>query len=133
MATALLTYHSNDPIGELLPPLNHLYQADLIEYPESTYIQNACGKLGALSADIMFSLLGFGAFYLLGSLVIVDVALLRRRNIDAPAIRLAGWMISLCGVCTCLSLTLPAITPGPVMGSGGILGASFSTFLHGSF
>lgn len=133
LATALLTYHSNDPIGELLPPLNHLYQADLIEYPESTYIQNACGKLGALSADIMFSLLGFGAFYLLGSLVIVDVALLRRRNIDAPAIRLAGWMISLCGVCTCLSLTLPAITPGPVMGSGGILGASFSTFLHGSF
>ena len=45
LATALLTYHSNDPIGELLPPLNHLYQADLIEYPESTYIQNACGKL----------------------------------------------------------------------------------------
>ena len=81
----------------------------------------------------MFSLLGFGAFYLLGSLVIVDIAMLRRRNIDAPAIRLAGWIISLCGVCTCLSLTLPAITPGPVMGSGGMLGASFSTFLQGSF
>jgi len=133
LTTALLTYHSNDPIGELIPPLNHLYQADLIEYPESTYIQNACGKLGALAADVMFSLLGFGAFYLLGSLIIVDIAMLRRRNIDAPAIRLAGWMISLCGVCTCLSLTLPAITPGPVMGSGGMLGASFSTFLQGSF
>ena len=81
----------------------------------------------------MFGLLGFGAFYVLGSLVLVDIAMLRRKSFDAPAIRLAGWMISLCGVCTCLSLTIPAFTPGPVMGSGGMLGASFSTFLQGSF
>ena len=133
LATALLTYHPNDPIGDLIPPFNHLYQADLIEYPESTYIQNACGKLGALAADIVFGLLGFGAFYVVGCLVIVDIAMLRRKSFDAPAIRLAGWIISLCGVCTCLSLTIPAFTPGPVMGSGGMLGASFSTFLQGSF
>ncbi|MEE2675988.1 MAG: DNA translocase FtsK [Planctomycetota bacterium] len=133
LATALLTYHPNDPIGDLIPPFNHLYQADLIEYPESTYIQNACGKLGALAADIVFGLLGFGAFYVVGSFVIVDIAMLRRKSFDAPAIRLAGWIISLCGVCTCLSLTIPAFTPGPVMGSGGMLGASFSTFLQGSF
>jgi len=133
LATALLTYHPNDPIGALTPPFNYLYQADLLEYPESTYIQNACGKLGALAADIAFGLFGFGAFYVLGSLVVVDIAMLRRRSFDAPAIRLAGWMISLCGVCTCLSLTIPAFTPGPVMGSGGMLGASFSTFLQGSF
>ncbi|MBA61277.1 MAG: DNA translocase FtsK [Planctomycetaceae bacterium] len=133
LATALVTYHPNDPIGELIPPFNHLYQADLIEYPTSTYIQNACGKLGALAADILFSLLGFGAYYLLVSLVVADIVMLRRRSFDAPAIRLAGWMISLCGVCTCLALTIPAFTPGPVMGSGGMLGASFSTFLQGSF
>ena len=133
LATALLTYHPNDPIGALTPPFNYLYQADLLEYPESAYIQNACGKLGALAADIVFGLLGFGAFYVLGSLVLVDIAMLRRKSSDAPAIRLAGWMISLCGVCTCLSLTIPAFTPGPVMGSGGMLGASFSTFLQGSF
>lgn len=133
LATAMVTYHPNDPIGDLIPPFNHLYQADLIEYPESTYIQNACGKLGAVAADVLFSLLGFGAYYLLVSLIITDIALLRRRSFDAPAIRLAGWMISLCGVCTCLALTIPAFTPGPVMGSGGMLGTFFSTFLQGSF
>ena len=133
LATALLTYHTNDPLGDLIPPLNHLYQADLVEFPESTFVQNACGKLGALSADILFSLLGFGAYYLLGSLAIVDIAMLRRRQVDAPAIRLSGWLLSLCGVCTSLALTLPTLTPGPVMGSGGMLGASLSAFLQSSF
>ncbi len=133
LGTALLTYHPNDPIGELLPPFNYVYQSDLVEYPQSAFIQNACGKLGALTADVMFSLFGYGAFYLLGSLMIVDIAMLRRRPMDAPAIRLAGWILSLCGVCTCLALSIPTLSPGPVMGSGGILGASFSTFLQGSF
>ena len=133
LATAMLTYHPSDPLDKLITPLNHLYQADLVEYPQSTYIQNACGKLGALSADILFSLTGFGAYYFLLSLAVVDVALLRRRSVDAPAIRLAGWLISLCGVCTCLALTIPTLTPGPVMGSGGVLGVSFSTFLQVSF
>ena len=133
LTTALLTYHANDKVEPLIAPLNHLYQADVVQYPQSTFVQNMCGPLGATTADLLFSLFGFGACYLVGSLGLLVVALLRRVKVDSPAIRIGGWSVSCVGVCTCLALTIPLVTPGPVYGSGGMLGAMTQAALTGSF
>ena len=133
LTTALLTYHANDKVEPLISPLNHLYQADVVQYPQSTFVQNMCGPLGATTADLLFSLFGFGACYLVGSLGVLVVALLRRVEVDSPAIRIGGWAVSCVGVCTCLALTIPLATPGPVYGSGGMLGAMTHAALTGSF
>ncbi len=60
LTTALITYHANDKVEPLIAPLNHLYQADVVQYPQSTFVQNMCGPLGATTADLLFSLFGFG-------------------------------------------------------------------------
>ena len=133
LATALLTYHANDKVEPLIAPLNHLYQADVVQYPQSTFVQNMCGPLGATTADLLFSLFGFGACYLVGSLGLLVVALLRRVQVDSPTIRMGGWTVSCVGVCTCLALAIPSVTPGPVYGSGGMLGAMTQAALTGSF
>ncbi|MFP6588547.1 MAG: DNA translocase FtsK 4TM domain-containing protein, partial [Pirellulaceae bacterium] len=133
LTTALITYHAKDKVEPLISPLNHLYQADVVQYPQSTFVQNMCGPLGATTADLLFSLFGFGACYLVGSLGVLVVALLRRVKVDSPAIRIGGWAVSCVGVCTCLALTIPLATPGPVYGSGGMLGAMTHTALTGSF
>jgi S-DNA-T family DNA segregation ATPase FtsK/SpoIIIE len=133
LATALLTYHANDKVEPLIAPLNRLYQADVVQYPQSTFVQNMCGPLGATTADLLFSLFGFGACYLVGSLGLLVVALLRRVQVDSPAIRIGGWAVSCIGVCTCLALTIPLVTPGPIYGSGGMLGGMTYAALTGSF
>jgi S-DNA-T family DNA segregation ATPase FtsK/SpoIIIE len=133
LTTALLTYHANDKVEPLIAPLNRLYQADVVQYPQSTFVQNMCGPLGATTADLLFSLFGFGACYLVGSLGLLVVALLRRVKVDSPAIRIGGWAVSCVGVCTCLALTMPLVTPGPVYGSGGMLGGMTHAALTGSF
>ncbi|MGY8732673.1 MAG: DNA translocase FtsK 4TM domain-containing protein, partial [Pirellulales bacterium] len=133
LATALLTYQANDKVEPLIAPLNRLYQADVVQYPQSTFVQNMCGPLGATTADLLFSLFGFGACYLVGSLGLLVVALLRRVQVDSPAIRIGGWAVSCIGVCTCLALTIPLVTPGPIYGSGGMLGGMTYAALTGSF
>ena len=133
LTTALITYHANDKVEPLIAPLNHLYQADVVQYPQSTFVQNICGPLGATTADLLYSLFGFGAWYLVGSLALLVVALLRRVEVDSPTIRIGGWAVSCVGVCTCLALTIPLVTPGPIYGSGGMLGAITHAVLTGSF
>ena len=133
LTTALITYHANDKVEALIAPLNHLYQADVVQYPQSTFVQNICGPLGATTADLLYSLFGFGAWYLAGSLALLVVALLRRVEVDSPTIRIGGWAVSCVGVCTCLALTIPLVTPGPIYGSGGMLGAMTHAVLTGSF
>ncbi len=108
---------------ELVAPLNHLFQADTLVYPINIEVQNACGRWGALVACILFTGLGVGAYYLVGSLAAVDVLLLMRRPIDSPIVRSLGWCVSLAGLTALLALVVPSLSPGPVIGSGGYLGA----------
>ena len=67
---------------------------------------------------------GLGAYYLLVSLAVLDAVLLLRKIVDQPWLRLGGWLLSLCGVCTLVAMALPGASPGPVIGSGGYLGAA---------
>src|SRR3990170_3755831 len=66
--------------------------------PPSQSIQNACGTAGAYTANFLFESLGFGAYYLSGSLAALTVMLLLRREIDQPMLRAVGWVVSLVGI-----------------------------------
>ncbi|HZN36820.1 MAG TPA: DNA translocase FtsK 4TM domain-containing protein, partial [Pirellulaceae bacterium] len=123
LALALVSYDPADPVAALTPPLNRLYQADSLVHPPHAKAGNYCGYWGALTADLLLNLLGVGAYYLVLSLAVLDVQLLRRREIDLPALRMTGWLASLLGVTTLAAIGFPSLAPGPVIGSGGYLGA----------
>ncbi len=120
LATALASYDSTDPPGTLVHP------------PRDAY-ENACGPMGAYAAHMLFAGVGFGAFYVLGSLVVVGVLLLKRREIDQPVLRGMGWAISLAALATLLAMLLPGSSPGPEVGAGGYLGAMGYALLESNF
>lgn len=122
LGVALVTYSPADRVGELTPPLNSIYQADALVYPAADKTGNACGRLGALVADVLLNALGLGAYYFVVSLATVNIVLLRRRKVSMPALRAVGWVASLAGVTTILALGIPDLSVGPVIGSGGYLG-----------
>ena len=123
LGLALLSYSPADPVPPLLAPLDQIYRADVLVLPQNAEVANACGKSGALIADLLLNALGLGAYYLVISLATLDVLLLRRRTIEAPVLRMFGWCVSLIGLTAIVSLVVPHWTPGPVIGSGGYLGA----------
>src|SRR4029453_4018697 len=63
------------------------------------------------------------AYYFVLSLAVLDVQLLRRQTIDMPALRAVGWIASLLGATTIAAMAFPWLSPGPVIGPGGYLGA----------
>ncbi|MEO8497207.1 MAG: DNA translocase FtsK 4TM domain-containing protein, partial [Planctomycetota bacterium] len=130
---SLGTYHPADSLPELAAPLNKLYQADQLVYPAVETVTNACGKWGALASDILLNGLGVGAYYVVLSLVIVDVLLLTRRSIDMPALRTLGWVASLAGLTAIISLLAPRASLGPMIGAGGYLGVLVRTLLETHF
>lgn len=122
-AAALITYNPADPVVEPIAPFNQLYQPDPTVYPISAEVTNACGKWGALAADFLLTSLGIGAYYLVLSVAVLDVLLLQRKQIDTPLVRATGWLVSLVGLTVFVNLIAPQLSPGPVIGAGGYLGA----------
>ncbi len=120
LATALATYDPADPPGTLIAPPRDVYE-------------NACGPTGAYAAHVLFAGVGFGALYVVGSLVIVAVLLLRRREIDQPVLRGVGWALSLAAFSTLVAMLLPRSSPGPEVGAGGYLGAMGYALLESNF
>jgi DNA segregation ATPase FtsK/SpoIIIE, S-DNA-T family len=110
LAVSLWTYDRFDPPSTLV-------------YPATNLVHNACGWAGAYVANYMFETLGLGAYYVLASLAVVTALLLAHREIDQPMLRAVGWIVSLTGLVTLAALAVPNWTPGPVVGSGGIVGA----------
>ena len=120
LAAALLSYDPADPPGKLV-------------FPERAETLNACGRSGALVSRGLFTAFGLGAYYLLVSLGVLDAVLLARRTIGQPILRLAGWLMSLLGFCTLAAMAAPQLSPGPVIGSGGYLGAAGRGLLEMNF
>ena len=120
LAAALLTYDPADPPGTLL-------------YPPRATFENACGPAGAYAAHALYAGVGYGALYLLGSLVVVGVLLLARREIDQPVLRGVGWAASLAAFSTLAAMALPRSSPGPEVGAGGYLGAMGFALLESHF
>ena len=111
LAASLLSYDAADPPGKLV-------------FPERAETLNACGRSGALVSRALLTAFGLGAYYLLVSLGVLDAVLLARRTVGQPILRLAGWLMSLVGFCTLAAMAVPQFSPGPVIGSGGYLGAA---------
>ncbi|MFP6658160.1 MAG: DNA translocase FtsK 4TM domain-containing protein [Pirellulales bacterium] len=111
--------------------------AAMLVYPSTTDVSNICGRAGAWMADRLLRLLGVGAYYLLASLLALDVWLLMRRTITQRGVRLAGWLFSLLGFVTLAALAVPTVAPsfwrGPELGPGGVLGAAGRGLLETHF
>ena len=120
VGVSLLTYSKADPPGQLA-------------YPPVEQVQNACGRMGASTAHLLFGTVGLGAYFVLGSLAVVATLLLARRNIDQPAVRTVGWLLSLASLTALAAILLPNSTPGPLVGAGGYLGAMGRSWLEGNF
>jgi len=120
LAASLLSYDPADPPSKLVSP-------------ERTETLNVCGRWGAMVSRALFTAMGLGAFYLLVSLAALDAMLLSRRKITQPVLRAGGWLISLVGVSTLAAMAVPQLSPGPVIGSGGYLGAAGRGLLEMNF
>ncbi|MGO8688544.1 MAG: DNA translocase FtsK 4TM domain-containing protein [Thermoguttaceae bacterium] len=120
LAASLLSYDPADPPSKLV-------------FPERAEVLNACGRSGALVSRLLFTALGLGAYYLLVSLAALDAVLLARRPVGQPLLRLTGWLLSLVGFTTLMALAAPQLSPGPVIGSGGYLGAAGRGLLEMNF
>ncbi|MBN1396084.1 MAG: DNA translocase FtsK [Pirellulales bacterium] len=120
LAAALLSYDPADPPSALV-------------YPPNDRPANACGYWGATAGRLLFEGIGLGAYYLLISLAAWDVALLTRRPLGQPWLRIGGWLISLAGVAALAAMAAPWASPGPVIGPGGYLGALGKAVLQTRF
>jgi DNA segregation ATPase FtsK/SpoIIIE, S-DNA-T family len=120
LAVSLATYEPADPPGTLISP-------------PRDYYENACGRVGAYAAHLLFAGVGYAAVYVVGSLVTVSVLLLRRREIDQPVLRGIGWAISLAALSTLIAMILPQRSPGPEAGAGGFVGALGYALLESHF
>ena len=120
LAVSLLSYDPGDPPGKLV-------------YPEPSETANVCGRYGAVVSAVLLEALGLGAYYLVFSLAVLDSFLLARRPITEPVLRSLGWLLSLVGFSTLAAMALAGCSPGPVIGSGGYLGATGRGLLEMNF
>lgn len=98
-------------------------------WPENPAVANFCGRSGAWVTRWLLEGLGLGAWYLLVSLAVLDATLLARRPVSQPMLRLAGWLVSLAGVCAAAALAGAPVGPLPLIGPGGQLGAVVKSVL----
>lgn len=129
LAISLVTYDPADSVQQATGWMGDWYQSDQLVYPANDRIANACGRLGAIVSDSMFSALGYGAFYFVGCLGLLCYWLLSGHYQEYLFGRGLGWIISLVGITTLASILCPSVSPGPLTGSGGFVGLMTSTFL----
>jgi len=120
LAASLASYSPADPPNTLV-------------YPPRAEITNVCGRSGAMVSSWALSLLGLGAYFVVFSLMTLDAVLLARRPLGQPVLRLAGWLLALTGFSALVAMALPQMSPGPVIGSGGYLGAAVEGLLQRHF
>jgi S-DNA-T family DNA segregation ATPase FtsK/SpoIIIE len=123
LSLALVSYDVADPVATPVAPFHLLHQPHSLVYPANVRVHNVCGFCGALAADALHTWFGLGSYYVVFSLGVLDYQLLRRREIDSPALRMLGWIASLAGLTAILAIAFPTLSPGPVIGPGGYLGA----------
>jgi len=120
LTAALFSYAPADPPNQLV-------------FPQHSQPVNVCGYWGALGSRLLFEAFGLGAYYVLISLAALDAVLLLRREVRQPWLRAGGWLLSLTGLTALAALAVPSLSPGPVIGAGGYLGAMGRTLLQMHF
>lgn len=133
LAMSLVTYDPADSIAQASPRLAAWFPTDQLVFPANEKIQNACGLLGALISETLYSALGFAAIYVVVCLGLLCYWLLTGAYREYVFGRGLGWVISVAGLTALLSLMAPAATPGPLTGSGGYAGLFLSSTLREHF
>jgi len=83
---------------------------------------NYVGKLGALSSDFLFQILGLAALYLPVLLIVVGYKTLRNRPLGYPFIKLFAFCCTLATLSAGLTLLSPKLPEAVNFTAGGILG-----------
>jgi S-DNA-T family DNA segregation ATPase FtsK/SpoIIIE len=84
--------------------------------------QNLIGRAGALTADVLFQLLGLGAWLLPVGVAVLAVRWIFSRPIEVPLVRSFGFVVLLLGLCAGLAM-VPAVQPvRGVLPAGGVAG-----------
>ncbi|HEX3869480.1 MAG TPA: DNA translocase FtsK 4TM domain-containing protein, partial [Pirellulales bacterium] len=117
LGLALVTYDPADPPSSLV-------------YPPRAHIENVCGRAGAMAAFLLYEGVGLPAWYVVASIGALGVTLLRGRQITDGKLRCVGWLLSLMGLTALVSMAMPGASAGPVIGSGGYVGATGRGLLH---
>ena len=130
---ALFSYDPADPLPKLISPVGEQLAGESLVFPANAEVANICGQWGALLATLLLKAFGLGAYYLVISIAIFDTWLLARLPIRNPIIRSFGWTLSLVGLTTIAATIAPGVSPGPVIGSGGYMGALACSALKAHF
>jgi S-DNA-T family DNA segregation ATPase FtsK/SpoIIIE len=125
LSASMVTYDQRDPAHQASSWLNQIYQPDQLFYPPKTEWANACGRLGAWTADMLSNTLGIGAYFVIFGLVGLEIALFKRQSLESPWLKTGGWTLGLIGITTLASVALPTQWFSPMIGPGGYLGALF--------
>ncbi len=123
LLAAVFTYDAADPVASQGGWLNGFFQTDQTVYPEHEACQNMCGVFGAWTAEVLFSVLGLGVYLLIAGLVALEIALFQRSEVANPWVKILGWGIAMISLCSLATTLLPGNLAGPLIGSGGYLGA----------
>lgn len=107
---ALFSYNPADPPGTAV-------------YPVAKETTNLCGSAGAKLAHHLITNLGYGAYFVVVCLISSDGRLFSRIGLDGLMTRTFGLAIALLAVCVGLQVLLPDFGHGPVVGTGGYVGA----------
>ena len=126
LVASVVTYSPADPASQAPSALLKIYQPDQLVYPANATIQNAGGRLGAWTADLLINVLGVGVYFLIVGLIALEIALFRRSPVESPWLKSIGWAVSLLGLTSLSSMLLPDWTVSPLIGAGGYVGALVS-------
>lgn len=90
---------------------------------------NLAGKIGALSSDVLFQLLGWSALCVPVPFLLLGYRWLRRRRIESPFLKLFCAVSGLISLSAAFSILPPPIRPDVNFAPGGILGVMLAQYL----
>ena len=120
VALSLFSYDPADPPSQIV-------------FPPRPVAGNVCGSTGAAVAHNLRQSFGLGCWFLLFSLVTIDVQLFSRSTRRDNWIRTFGGILGLTAVCAGLHMFQPALPDAPLVGSGGYVGAWGNVLLRDHF
>ncbi|MBI5758220.1 MAG: DNA translocase FtsK, partial [Planctomycetales bacterium] len=107
---SLVSYDAADPPARVV-------------YPDRMVAVNWAGSAGAWVAHQLRSGFGLGAWLVFATMVVLDARWMTRRTFADPMFRAFGWLLGFVSLCVTMQALIPGWTRGPIVGSGGYLGA----------
>jgi len=130
---SLLSFDPADSLGTLSFPLSALVASDTTVYPPNPEIKNWCGWFGAFAATLMVQAFGIGSLLIALGLTVLTIWMFRVQSNYVRPSRQIGWALVIIAVTTFVSLLRFETPLAPIIGPGGYIGATTSTWLNEHF